>query len=221
MKHSTLSTGSIRRSDRQGFTLAELLLAMLVFAIAITTILALLARSIETVDEILLKDEAMRLSGAVENFFESSSFDDSFEILRSEGSANPRHVFAYLYRGDPEATRNDGTLEPIISREGVSGEDYVVIPGVRQKIGNFVPPKLEDDFEALEGRLFHVRLTLSPNNPVYNEGSPGSSLPNNPDNYPSAVVVVLAEYFAIPNLEADLDDLGNSPAYSYNFAVRR
>lgn len=221
MKHSTLSTGSIRRSDRQGFTLAELLLAMLVFAIAITTILALLARSIETVDEILVKDEAMRLSGAVEDHFENLPFDTSYNIIRSIGSGNQVNVFAYLYRGDSENVRDDGTLEPVVSREGVPGEAFEVVPGVRRTSGNFVPRRLEEDLAAREGRLFHVRLTLSPNNPVYNEGSPGSSLPNNPDNYPSAVVVVLAEYFAIPNLEADLDDLGNSPAYSYNFAVRR
>lgn len=221
---SSLSTGLSRRSpfsprslsSRRGFTLAELLLAMLVFAIAITTILALLARSIETVDEILVKDEAMRLSGAVEDHFETLPFNTSYNIIRSQESGGQINVFAYMYRGDPENTRDDGTLTPVPSREGTPGEDYVVVAGVRRTSGSFVPRRLEEDVDALEGGLYYVRLALSPNNPI------DPPLPGDPDNYTSAVVVMFAEYFNIPALDAtDVDDRGLSPAYSYSFAVRR
>lgn len=203
------------RSGRQGFTLAELLLAMLVFAIAITTILALLARSIETVDEILVKDEAMRLSGAVEDEFEKLPFEAVYNWVGRLGTSNEVKIFAYNYRGDPENIRpSDGTLVPVPSRAGTPGEDYVVTPGIRRISGSFVPQRLEDDLAALEGRLFLVRYSLSPNNP---EPMTASS-----DTYPSAVLVLFAEYFPIPNLNStNVEDLGIAPAYSYNFAVRR
>jgi Tfp pilus assembly protein PilV len=211
-----MSDTSLKRSpSKNGFSLAELLLAMLVFAIAITTILALLARSIETVDEILLKDEAMRLSGALENFFEETPFNDSYNILSSGD-----RLFTYMYRGDLNAAaRADGTLVPYTSRDQYSDtgeQNFTAVPSVRRLTGATAPAELTADLSALQGRLFYVKLQISPNNPV-DVGSMGA----NPDTYPSAVVVVFAEFYPVPTLETDVDAVGISPAYSYTFAVRR
>jgi len=199
---------------RSGFTLTELLLAMLVFAIAITTILALLARSIETVDEVLLKDEAMRLSGAVEDFYENSDFNTSYIGYKAISRGN-RHLVAFNYRGIPNQAQADGSLEPYTELSGVAGEDYVLTPYI-----SYVYPDaaqntiLEDNLDALEGRLFLVDLELSPNNPaVFNV---------DPDRYNSAVLVLFAEYYPVSSLNnLDVDALGISPAYSYTFAIRR
>jgi len=204
-------------SFKSGFTLAELLLAMLVFAVAITTILALLARSIETVDEILVKDEAMRLSGTVEDEFQSQAFSTVYNWVSNLGSGSEVKVLAYTYRGDPESPRSDGTLTPVSSRAGVLGEDYIITRGVRRITGSFVPRLLTDDLAALEGRVFLVEYELSPNNPV----DPGDMTPTS-DTYPSAVLVLSMNYYPIPDLNnRDVDALGISPAFSYSFAVRR
>lgn len=189
---------------RAGFTLSEILLAMLVFAIAITTILALLARSIETVDEIILKDEAMRLSGAMESELAQLTFNEVYALVRQlgDGSPTPPVLHVLHYRVDPQ------TLQPRISRDGNPGEDYLVIPFV----GTVLDAE-SDQFRAREGRYFQVRLLESATNPV--------AMVPDPNNYMSAVVVIYAEFvpLAVPTMNAYTTTV--RPVYSYNFAVRR
>lgn len=201
---------------RSGFTLTELLLAMLVFAIAITTILALLARSIETVDEVLLKDEAMRLSGAVEDFFENQPFNTSYSRSRAVAE-DVIQLVAFNYRGIPDQSFNDGALRPYLPLDGIPNEDFVITPNVRYKyVNDAANTVLNSTIQAQEGRLFMVKLSISPNNPV------AAPLPGNPDNYSSAVLVLFAEYYPVSSLNnLDVDALGISPAYSYTFAIRR
>jgi prepilin-type N-terminal cleavage/methylation domain-containing protein len=206
---------SISKSkSKAGFTLAEILLAMTVFAIAISTILALLARSIETADSILIKDEAIGLSSAVDSFMNEQAFATVYEdVLSGKG------LFAYHYRANPGSTRADGTLTsyPTIQATDQLGVNYVVVSGVR---ADAVTPELTADAAALEGRLFYVKLSVSEANPF------GTSLPANPDTvvsgvpaYNSAVLVIFAEFFLVPTTVAPT---GNpTPVFSFNFAVRR
>jgi prepilin-type N-terminal cleavage/methylation domain-containing protein len=205
-----------KTQDRSGFTLTELLLAMLVFAIAITTILALLARSIETVDEVLLKDEAMRLSSAVEDFFENQDFNTSYRnSLRA--TKDQIQLVAFSYRGIPDDVHTSGTLKPYVPLDGTVNEDWVLTPWVGYRLASDVNnTELNSVIRAQEGRLFLVRLRVSPNNPVT------ASLPNFADTYPSAVLVLYAEYYPVSSLNnMDVDALGTSPAFSYTFAIRR
>jgi Tfp pilus assembly protein PilV len=120
---------SISKSkSKAGFTLAEILLAMMVFAIAISTILALLARSIETADSILVKDEAIGLSSAVDSFMNEQAFATVYEdVLSGKG------LFAYHYRANPGSPRADGTLTsyPTVQATDQLGVNYVVVSGVR------------------------------------------------------------------------------------------
>lgn len=203
---------------KSGFTLAEILLAMLVFAIAISTILALLARSIETVDEILLKDEAMRLGGAVENFMEEMPFTEAYDLIHREiMSPDSVHVYAYFYRGEPGNSRDDGTLVPVSNPL----ENHVVVPGVRG--GN--DDLIDDDVAARESRIFRVKMEVSPANPFGDEDDlrdvpdPNAVVGGVPE-YDSAVLVVFAEFYPVPSVGFPLTD-ESSPVYSYNFAVRR
>lgn len=205
-----------KTTQTSGFTLTELLLAMLVFAIAITTILALLARSIETVDEVLLKDEAMRLSGAVEDYFENQDFNTSYQNSL-QVSTDAIQLVAFSYRGIPDDPHPDGTLKPYLPLGGVVNEDWVLTPWVSYKFANAGSnAQLESVIDSLEGRLFLIKLSISPNNPI------AAPLTNNPDAYASAVLVLFAEYYPVSSLEnLDVDALGISPAYSYTFAIRR
>jgi prepilin-type N-terminal cleavage/methylation domain-containing protein len=187
-----------RNSGRAGFTLAEILLAMMVFAIAITTILALLARSIETVDEIVLKDEAMRLSSAVEREMTTSlTFNEVYDAING---APFIEMHAFHYRA-----LNDGARTAQPDR---SEEDVLIVPFAGPR--NATVPTQE--FAAREGRYYRVRLTLSPTNP--------ETLTATADTYPSAALVLFAEFIPLggPTLELPADP---RVVYSYNFAVRR
>lgn len=191
------------RNRRAGFTLSEILLAMLVFAIAISTILALLARSIEAVDEIVLKDEAMRVSSAVEIAARSLSFNDFYtEVVSRSGTSSPMIVYAFSQRdvGPRAVFRSDNPIPP--------------------RYANLEPPifltseQLRVAANQREGRIFKVTLTVSETNPAGNV-----NLPANPDQYESAVVVVLADFHPVGNIETPVP--GPRVAHSYHFAVRR
>jgi len=198
---------------RTGFTLAEILLAMLVFAIAISTILALLARSVETAQEILTKDEAMGLSSAVEGHLNSMSFLEAYNVVRGPGV-----VLAYKYRGNPDSVRNeDGTLIPVNNPD----DTHVLTPGVRVLDQNNLDPLLDFDLEARSGRLFWVNLSVSEANPA------GTTLPDDPNlpspdgvAYNSAVLVVLAKFYVVPTRTFVPPDTMD-PVFAFNFAVRR
>ncbi len=205
-----------RTQDRGGYTLVEILLAMLVFAIAITTILALLARSIEQVNRIVLKDEAMRLSGAVEEYMRAQPFNTAYGLLASGQVLN-----AFNYRAAPvtSGSGTEGNLptrNPPEDRSGIMGTDYWVVPGVSS-----LPPgdsSLVNFFRAREGRWFKVRLTLSGTNPIADP----ALMPANPDTYPHAVVVIYAEFYAVSNPAVVTPwTQGMTPVFAYNFAVRR
>ncbi len=206
---------------KSGFTLAEILLAMMVFAIAITTILGLLARSIETADTILVKDEAIALSSAVDSAMSEMDFATAYDEVR-QGS----HLYAYHYRAYPNQTPNsDGTLKPYQNMTGTSmiGSDYVVVPGVRLSGDSF----LSADMPARDGRLFYVELSESEANPYSIQNGSGN-LPANPDAagsngypaYDSAVIVVFAEFYEVSNTTASPASSA-TPVFSFNFAVRR
>ncbi|MDF3129928.1 prepilin-type N-terminal cleavage/methylation domain-containing protein [Kiritimatiellaeota bacterium B1221] len=205
---------------KAGFTLAEILLAMMVFAIAITTILGLLARSIETADTILVKDEAITLSSALDSAMSEMDFDTAYDQVRQGG-----HLYAYHYRADPENTNSDGTLRAFTNITGSSmiGEDYVVVPGVRLSGDSL----LAADMNALDGRLFYVELSESDANPYTIQNGKGN-LPADPDAagsngypaYDSAVIVVFAEFYEVSNTTNPPAGSAN-PVFSFNFAVRR
>ena len=185
--------------SRAGFTLAEILLAMLVFAIAITTILALLARSIETVDEIVLKDEAMRLSSAVERELSNASFQNVYSQFTSP---NPVFMHAFHYR-----VSNDDDRIPVVDRD-VS--DVLILPYATGADNN-----VNAEFAARDGRYFRVRLTVSPTNPL------GITLPPEHEDYDSAALVLFAEFIPLGSPTIETVPASARVVYSYNFAVRR
>lgn len=204
--------------SRAGFTLAEILLAMLVFAIAISTILALLARSIETADEILLKNEAIDLSSALDSYLSEQPFTEVYDIVRSGG-----FVYAYQYRGDlDESTyQNDGSLAPYtLDANSELGQDYTITPAIRDPDVTSTP-QLEAEDLVREGRLFHIKLIESPANPYSIENGGVGNLPTDPNGspfYDSAVLVMLAEFYPIPAIGVPP---GPEPVFSFNLAVRR
>jgi type II secretory pathway pseudopilin PulG len=203
---------SISKSkSKAGFTLAEILLAMMVFAIAISTILALLARSIETADSILVKDEAIALSSAVDSFMSELPFAEAFNGVVN--GAAP-YVFAYQFK----ARKNgDGTLTPVavLNDSDQLGSTYLVVPRVRGS----TETELDSEVTAREGRLFRVNLEVSPANPLgTNLGGRDPDSVDDTSGYNSAVLVIFAEFYQVPDTGATP---ATDPVFSFNFAVRR
>lgn len=206
---------------RAGFTLAEILLAMMVFAIAITTILGLLARSIETADSILVKDEAIGLSSAVDSYMSELDFREAYDLVVNAAPTGG-YLYAYRYRAYPSAVRTDGTLNayPDLKDTDQLGTDYVVVSGVR-------PPgdaRLADDVDSRDGRIFQVHLSVPDANPF------SGTLPSDPDQmsgstgfpaYDEAVLVIYAEFYQVNGVGAKLNTSSVTPDFSFNFAVRR
>ncbi|MCC5845963.1 MAG: hypothetical protein JJU05_17080 [Verrucomicrobia bacterium] len=170
---------------------------MLVFAIAITTILALLARSIETVDEIVLKDEAMRLSSAVERELTQMPFNQIYNDIYPD---NVIEMHAFHYRAN-----NDNNRTPQPDRT----VDNVLVVPLARRANEGVDP----EFAARDGRYFRVRLRLSPTNPT--------DLVANVDSYPSAALVLFAEFIPLGSPATTSIPGSARVVYSYNFAVRR
>lgn len=208
---------------RSGFTLAEILLSMLVFSIAISTILALLARSVETADEIVLKNEAIDLSSSLDAYLSDQLFIDVYDLVRETDRG---FLYAYSYRGDLNAAlQTDGSLAPFsLQPDSEMGEDYTITSAIRDP--DVTPTsQLDAEDQAREGRLFHVRVTVSPANPYTIANGPGLPAdPNAPSGtsvaYDSAVLVLYAEFFPIPVFgftpASDAD-----PVFAFNLAVRR
>ena len=210
-----MSKFSPKTDARSGFTLAEILLAMLVFAIAITTILALLARSIETVDEIVLRDEAMRLSSAVERELSQIPFRRLYQSFAPHDSA-VREMHAFQYRIDP-TTRNP------VANLGV--DTFAVVPFAHPVGGNgwhqdVETPNPQEPFNVRDGRYFRVRLSVSPTNPIPPGDMPADSDDPN-DLYESAALVLFAEFIPMGGPLAGAVPASPRGVYSYNFAVRR
>lgn len=209
---------SSNRKSRGGFTLVEILLAMMVFAIAITTILALLARTIESVGEVVLKDEAMRLCPALEAKLRSMPFDEVYNLVQpTVGTSSKAAIYAYFYRGKPNTTRSDGSLVPETDGRGTPGVDFVVTPGVRLIGGS----ELKEDIAAKNGTVFRVNLE------VPDQFATVPFPAGNPDAYNSAVIVLYAEFYPdyrninISGVNFGSQPAGSKVAFAYNFAVRR
>jgi|GEM_PF-1097766 len=228
--------------SRSGFTLAEILLAMMVFAIAITTILALLARSIETADSIIVKDEAISLSSAVDSYMSGLPFYDLTDPLNAYSSVQDsgrRLLYTYQYRAIPNTDRGDGTPEVFTGdmSDSVVGTDYIIVSGVRDPSVPIQRGYLATDIGAIESRFFLVSLEVSPANPFNGTLDPNPNAAGGSDGFPvydSAVLVIFAEFYSVsPTTETDKNDLIDvnntpsnpdddlTPVFSFNFAVRR
>ena len=207
----------IHPSSKSGFTLVEILLAMMVFAIAISTILALLARAMETADEILLKNEAIDLGSALESYLTEQPFEDVYGIVADSSKG---FVYAFQYAGELDPNDTSDTLAPhSIEADSKVGQDYTITPAIREPDAG----QLAAEEAVRQGRLYRVELTVSEANPF------GTTLPSNPNadsdsdgmpDYESAVLVIQAEFYPIPVIGFDPPE-EVEPVFSFNLAVRR
>ena len=236
---------STPRFYQKGFTLAESVIALGILVVLITGFMAVFGPAAQTIRRTLSIDEASRLeasllwelsnvrAGREASTYEGDSFRKAFDwIANSEEQGQT--VLVYKYRALEGEIRTDGTLEPAPRELGIAGTDFVVRPMVRR----LSDPFIEDDLNAVDGRVFFVRLTQL----IYEgEGLRGSEEvgqivdPNNPANdfsqtsesYPEAVLAFEAEYYNLPSTSINFLQQAFDPAdftrpvFARNLAIRR
>lgn len=219
----------------------ETVIAIGVLAVLLTGFIAVFAPATAGIRKAIGIQEADRLVFALEKELvtlrsgSSSEYETGFAKAYEwiEGSSNSGEaVLVYQYRAQiGETPRSDGTAEPYTRTDGVAGENFVMQPIARRKSD----PQLMDDLEALEGRLYAVKMTqlvfdgnkleLGDEGKIAPPSGEGSS--SSAENYPDAVIAFASEFFLLPSTSAqyvennlNIDDL-KSPVFTRNLAVRR
>jgi prepilin-type N-terminal cleavage/methylation domain-containing protein len=239
---------------RRGFTLLETVIAIGVLAVLLTAFLGVFgpatagirrAINVQEADRLAstLEQELVNLRGQAESTTYPTGFDKAYQWIEdSMKKSSPNFLFIYQYRGDPSNLRPDGTLEAYLKPTGVAGNEFTVVPMVRRRND----PLFEKDLEALEGRVFAVRmtqlvftngqLTLSTDE-IIKDPSPGNDPPGTvapagagaAGKYPEAVIAFSAEFFGVSSTAPAFLRTGGkfdptklkSPIFTRNLAVRR
>jgi len=231
-------TTSIPKIKRRGFSLMEVVIAIGVLAILLSAFLAIFAPAAEGIRRSISAQAADRLAYALEEELVnlrddgdvySSGFDKAFQWILGSNQAD-NLLIVYQYRGDPDSLRSDGTMEPFTGR-GVSGIDFIIQPMIRQRSD----AALEEDFEALEGRVFVARLTqlVHGSSGELEKGSgdqivsAGGGAASDSASYSDAMIAFAADFYRVRNSsygyvanQLELEDLRN-PVFTRNLAVRR
>ena len=221
----------------------ETVIAIGVLAVLLTAFIAVFAPAAQGLRKAISVQEANRLAYTLERELVSlrgndsdtygTGFNKAYEWIVNSADTS-RALLVYQYKGNPDQVRQDGTLAPFVG-DGVAGQDFIVQPVVRTKDSPF----LQEDMEALEGRIFTARLTqLVFDNGALIKGTPGQIVDPTPndgdtaagggaDGYPEATIAFAADFFLIPAsdynfIQNRLDGLNfTNPVFSRNLAVRR
>ena len=240
MKINTTS----KRFSRRGFTLAESVIAIGILVVLITGFLAVFGPAATAIRRTLSAQEASRLQTTLERELSilrpgddednyDSSLEKAFDYIATSHDQG-RSIMVYNYRGSLVQTREDGTPEPETEQNGVAGEDYLVIPMVRR----MDDPFLDEDFEAIEGRVFFVKMTqliyeseslevAEEPGQIVDPHDEGSDFTQNANEYPDAMVAVEAQFFILPtrsigyiNGAFNPEDF-TRPVFRRNLGIRR
>ena len=204
----------------------ETMIALGVMTILITGFLAVFGPATGSIRRALSVEEANRLQSTLEREMSiirpgeivdgvtnPTSFDKAFQWIL-ESYSPQKAVILYKYKGDPEKSRDDGTLEPFLG-DGVAGKEYIVQPMARLQDDSL----LAADFEAISGRVYFVTMTQleqdganglkvgTPGeieNPPNDSGDPDwSQFPTDSADYVDAVIALEAGFYSIPTVSLD------------------
>jgi len=200
---------------KRGFTLAESVIALGILVVLITGFLAVFGPAATAIRKTLSGEDASRMQATLEVEMsvlregrESQIYDSPFEkaftwISRSHERGGS--VFLYNYRADLTQVRSDGSYGAREDVSGVAGQDYLIQPMARR----LDDPLLEEDFEALEGRVFFVKMTQLVFGPgglrvsdkigeIVDPHDVGSDFTNNVKEFPESTILFEAEFYRLP-----------------------
>jgi prepilin-type N-terminal cleavage/methylation domain-containing protein len=229
------------KSRHGGFTLLETVIAIGVLAVLLTGFMVVFAPAADGIRKSINVQQADRMASALEQELvtpragEKTGFDKAFGWIK-DSNTEATALLAYQYRGKIGGTpRSDGSPVPVADLTGKPGEDYMVVPMVRQKKdGEFYK-----DLEALEGAVYLVKATqLVFDNGQLKTGTAGKIFDPkdktkesiSADVYPEAVIAFAADFYLMPAKSAAYFKSTTftsgfpklkSPVFTRNLAVRR
>lgn len=232
-------------SARGGFSLIETVIAIGVVVVLLATFMAVFSPAMVGIRRTINLQEADRLVSAARQELEilrpgeearGTSFSKAQKWIEGSHSAETALV-VYQYRGAiAGAPRADGTASCYTGAGGVAGKDFAVQPMMRG-ISNAA---LKEDFEALEGRVFVVKMRqlIPSSDPAVSRwvASPTPEAMVNVET--SAVLALVADFYEVPSskqaylqssaftgaekgLFKRMDGTAVRPLFSRNLAVRR
>lgn len=229
---------------KSAFTLAESVIALGILVVLITGFLAVFGPAANAIRRTLSAQEASRLQATLERELGTlrsgddqdeydSPLEKAFDYVATSHE-DGRTVFVYNYRGSLVEDRDDGTAQPLDEKVGVAGVDYIVQPMVRR----LDDPLLEEDIEAVIGRVYFVKMTQliyegealrvsEETGEIVDPVDPSSSYVGNAEEYPEAVLALEAEFHLLPTrsisyLQGPFDPAEfNRPVFRRNLAITR
>ncbi len=261
MKNLIYSSDFSKRRRQAAFTLSETVIAIGVLTVLLTGFIAVFTPALQGIRRSISSEQADRLATTLEIEISTrrsgqppttaaTGFDKGFTwILEGSGTDFRKAIFIYQYRGNPAATRSDGTPTPMNTISGEPGRSYTVQSMVRR--GD--DPLLSADLGAIEGSIFFVKTThLVFNAGQMTQGNLGEIrnpvplpvrspvFPTNPTNandYSEAMIAFSAEFYSVPSKTfeylttangfgkryADIVKINSTvkPIFTRNLAVRR
>jgi len=248
----------LKSTQRRGFTLIETVIAIGVLAVLLTGFMVVFAPAAAGIRKSINVQEADRLASTLEQELVTlrkgeentteivTGFDKAYKMI--EGAmkrTNPEVIFVYQYRGDLKVKpRDDSTYLPYKkASSGTVGIDYAVVSMARRRVkpGSGTDSDFEKDLEALEGRVYAVKIKqlvfsggglVASTNEVIEDPSPGEPLLTGTSasgKYPEAVIAFTADFYNLPSSSYSYLKIGgtfnpsklNTPIFSRNLAVRR
>jgi type II secretory pathway pseudopilin PulG len=185
---NTKHTHNKRDYKHSGFTLVETAIAMGMVAVMISSFLVVFGPAIKGIDKSLSAKEADRLTDALEieltvlrnsekdsniltNNLWGTSFEKAFWWIKAENGSTDHPVLIYQYKGDADAVRDDGTLEPLYNGQNQYNpndpdpdtpvDDYIVQASVRRLNDTFHNAKIQEELYPgnLVGKVYYVKMT--------------------------------------------------------------
>lgn len=229
---------------KRAFTLLETVIAIGVLAVLLTTFMTVFGPASQGIRRAINVQEADRLASSLENEMSTlrpdektasikSGFDKAFNWI-TQANQDDNLIYVYQYRGDPAQIRPDNSYQPYTDVKGVAGRDFIV-QGIARRRSD---PLVVEDLEALEGRLFVVKLTqlVPDNNGALAPGTAGQVVnPKGgaavtlPDDFEEGAIAFVAEFFTPTTVASNYIRAGGAltadklkdPLFVRNIAVRR
>jgi len=157
-----MQTTANSQPGRRGFTLVETLIAVAIVVMLLTAFVAAFGPAMRAIRHSIDIQEADRLVSAARQQLEllrpgqnyPTHFDKAIDWIENSHDAGTA-LLVYQYRATiGAAPRADGSPPPYTAFDGIPGKDFSVQPIMRQNGDSLI----EQDFDALEGRVFTVKF---------------------------------------------------------------